>query len=368
MKPAVLALALLILPASGASPAESDPASLLREAERVLAGAGTAESRLAALGRAAAAQEAALEALRSALRGIPAREAALRTALGPADGARLAAIAGLDRAVRAPRAAWLVHPDGPVAAARGAMLLGAAGAALSRRTAALQAALDDLSALEIERRTAVDLLGRALTATQQTRSAIAQDMAARRRPEPAHGDVLLAAALAENGATLGGLAALVARLVPDAPEAQAERAAFEGAKGRLPLPVVGSVSDEGTSLTVSAPAYALVRAPWLSTVRHAGPVGVLGPVLVLEPAPGILIALHGLAEIARVTGEVVQAGEPLGSLGGPLPASEDFLIDATTSAEAAAEETLYIEIWMDGRVQAAADWFALDRDAQGRLQ
>lgn len=360
MKATAVALlaALALAPAPGAA---DDPAALLRLAEERLAAARSGPERLAALGAAAGAQEAALALLRAGLRAMPARAEALRAQLGPTDGARLAALAALHRAAHTGAAARLVHPGGPLGAARATMLLGAAAGALTERTAALDGAIAALEALEAERRAALVLLGEALAATEATRLAVAEALARRQAPALAEADRLLAKALAEPGATFGDLAVLLARLAPDDTEARAQRTAFDAARGRLPLPVSGEAEAKGATLAVRAPAWAMVRAPWLATVRHAGAVGPVGGVIVLETAPGTLVVLRGLGQTQRQAGEVVRAGEPLGSLGGPLPTSEEFLIDATHGAGTPPPETLYIDLWRDGVAEMAGRWFAQPR-------
>lgn len=353
---AVLALSLMAAPTGAA-----DPATLLRDAQARVEAAASPDTALAALARSIEAHEASLATLRATLRALPEREAAALARVGAADGARLALLAALHRTVRAPLAMRVLHPAGTVAAARGAMLLGDLAADLTREQAALQAALADLAAVAAERRAAHETVAQALDGLAAAHADLAARLAARTRPAPREADRLLAKALGEAGSTLDDLAVLIDRLAADNAEFVAQRGRFDSARGTLPLPVLGSVTTDGTTLVITAEAHALVRAPWVSTVRHAGAVGLLGGVLVLEPAPGVLISLRGLGAMARQTAETVRVGEPLGHMGGALPATEEFLIAASSDAAVLPSRRLYIDVWRDGQAESAAAWFALEQ-------
>lgn len=361
-----LAVVILGLAASSAAAAEG-PAALLRAAQARLAEGGDS---LAALGAAISAQEAALAVLRAGLRTMPARQAAAAEALGPADGQRLAAVAALDRVLRAPEAARLVHPGGPLAAARAASLLAGAGAALTDEVTRLREAATALAQIEAEHRGATALLTEALSGMAAAKARLQRAMQERPRAAPDPSRQLLATALAEASATLGDLALLLDHLAPSTAEIERQRQDFAARRGRLPLPVADGVAVAATDggIAVEAPAYATVVSPVLASLRHVGPVGLLGEVLVLEPAPGAMIVIRGLAEVYRSAGEVVQPGEPLGHLGGPPPRGEDFLIDATTLGGTLPRESFYIELWRDGGAELTAEWFALDQLPPGGLQ
>jgi septal ring factor EnvC (AmiA/AmiB activator) len=115
----------------------------------------------------------------------------------------------------------------------------------------------------------------------------------------------------------------------------------------------------GHGVTLSAPAYAQVSAPWDGTIRFAGPLIDYGNVVVLEPEEGTLIVLAGLAEVDRLVGETVLAGERLGDLGGPIPDSDEFLLEATTDRDEIGAEKLYIEVRRAGQPVDPALWFNL---------
>jgi septal ring factor EnvC (AmiA/AmiB activator) len=65
-------------------------------------------------------------------------------------------------------------------------------------------------------------------------------------------------------------------------------------------------------------------------------------------------------------GATLLAGEPIGALGGPPPAAEEFLIDASSGNASIPDKTLYIEIRRDGAPADPAGWFAFaEEDTSG---
>ncbi|MBK0400671.1 peptidoglycan DD-metalloendopeptidase family protein, partial [Limibaculum sp. M0105] len=167
----------------------------------------------------------------------------------------------------------------------------------------------------------------------------------------------LAATLAASGATDPAPAA-------DAPK---QAAPFAGEPTPLPLPVAGRVvggygspdpwGRRGSGLTFSAPAWAEVRAPVDATVRYAGPLADYGQVAILEPGPRWLIVMAGLGRVTRAPGDTVLAGEPVGDLGGLLPASEEFLLEASGKDGEILDRKLYIEVRLDGDPVDPTPWF-----------
>ncbi|QIE57458.1 peptidoglycan DD-metalloendopeptidase family protein [Pikeienuella piscinae] len=375
MRTALLLLSMMLL--AGVGP-EERAAEMLERAEASLAAARTPGERLAALGRAAQAEEAALAAIRENLRSGANRRAEIEAGLEGERRRLVAVLSALQRIESAPRAAALAHPDGVVAGARAGMQLAALAPALEAETARLSALLAELSALDVRRDIAASDARRSLAALQRLRAEIAEIVdrdrgagnvsAATRARLVAEGE-----ALAQSAKSLKALAAALPSAVA---EEEAPRAAsFAAARGALPPPVEGELERrfgapgaggplEGVE--ISAPAYAAVYAPWRSVVRFAGPFGEDGVVVMLEPDPEILIVFSGLAAARVQLGDVVAAGEPLGALGGPPPAAEEFLIAATTPVESLGRETLYMEVRRGGAPVDPAIWFALDTEEGDR--
>ncbi|MFV0475950.1 MAG: murein hydrolase activator EnvC family protein, partial [Pikeienuella sp.] len=179
------------------------------------------------------------------------------------------------------------------------------------------------------------------------------------------------AALARNAATLRALAAAL----PERAVREAPAPSFRAARGALIPPVEGRLArrfgETGAGgplegVEISAPAYAEVYAPWRGVVRFAAPFGEDGVVIMLEPEPDVLMIFAGLAVAMVAPGEVVMAGEPIGALGGPAPAAEEFLLAAVTPVEALERETLYMEVRRGGAPADPANWFAFDREEGDR--
>jgi septal ring factor EnvC (AmiA/AmiB activator) len=78
-----------------------------------------------------------------------------------------------------------------------------------------------------------------------------------------------------------------------------------------------------------------VGGPPGATLRFRGPLLDYGTVAILEPAPGTLFVLAGLAQVWGEAGEILPEGTPLGLMGGETPAAEEA-VDGTT-ADAPAE-------------------------------
>ena len=88
----------------------------------------------------------------------------------------------------------------------------------------------------------------------------------------------------------------------------------------------------------------LVRAPADAAVRYAGPFLEYGYVVVLEPAPGTMVVLAGLAQLRARAGATVERGEPLGLLGGRPLGVEEYVMLPQSDTGAGGGETLYIEV------------------------
>jgi septal ring factor EnvC (AmiA/AmiB activator) len=339
--------------------------ALLARADEALRGAREDETRLAALGQAVSAQEAALAALRAGLRGLARAE---RDATGRLDaqfeplGRLLSALQSL---ARAPRSALLAVRGGPLEASRAAMLMAALAPELDRRAAALERDIAALRTLRRAQEEARGDAGAALAGLQELRAATTEALGRRNRAGLASRSDLRrqASAAAAHARDLGGLAAGLKAAGLDRPPG----AAFADAKGTLPPPVAGRVAARfgapdpwgrpGRGWSFEAADFAQVTAPWDATVRYAGPLIDYGQVVVLEPGPDYLVVLAGLGQTGREAGETVLAGERLGDMGGPPPTVEQFLLDAAAEDGQIRRKTLYVEIRRSGEPLDPANWF-----------
>jgi septal ring factor EnvC (AmiA/AmiB activator) len=102
----------------------------------------------------------------------------------------------------------------------------------------------------------------------------------------------------------------------------------------------------------------MVTSPAAATIRYRGPLLDYGNVVILEPAPDLLIVIAGLAELFGETGTVIPAGAPVGLMGGTTPAAADILHESVTGTGDLRPETLYIEVRDGDAPVNPADWFA----------
>lgn len=138
------------------------------------------------------------------------------------------------------------------------------------------------------------------------------------------------------------------------------------ARGQFIWPVTGGeiaqefdrtgAGSDALGMVFDAKPYALVYAPWHGTLSYAGPVNSFGLVAVIDIGEGHQIILAGLSDLIRQKDDVVQRGEPIGTLTGPISESEEFLADQSAlSANAVA--SLYLQMRRDGNPIDPGMWF-----------
>ncbi len=371
------ALALMIALASGPALAADDAAgeaaaaaNALRAAIETMSVTPDGRDQVAALTGAVAAYEQGLASLRSGLRRAAIRESQIRASFDEQAG-RLGRILGVMTAMeQSPETLLLLHPAGPEGTARAGMLLGSIAPALQAEADRLRADLDEIAAVRTQQKEAEAVLSAGLGRVQAARQALAQaianrsDLPARFVDQPEELTKLVAAAR-----TLDDFAQGLAGLEQDIGAPMAD---FEGAKGRLPMPVLGTIlrragqpDAAGISrpgiIVATAPA-AMVTAPWPVTIRYRGPLLDYGNVMIVEPARDYLLILAGLSVVFGQTGDVLAAGEPLGLMGGTEPAAAEFgagfVTDARQGGGAGRTETLYIELRKGKSPIDPEPWFA----------
>ncbi|ARE41256.1 Peptidase, M23/M37 family [Rhodovulum sp. P5] len=368
-------LALILAGATGVALAQPGPAETaraaaeaMRAASRVLEGAETRQDRVAALTETVQAYEAGLAALRAGLRSTAIRERALRLDLEgrQADISRLLAILGSMQ--RAPEAQILLHPQGPVAAARAGMLLGHVTPVLQAEAEALRGELEEIALMRALQESAEAALADGLAEVQTARTALSQAISERRDlPRRFTADAARMQVLLLDSETLDAFAVGLTRLAEDtAPDAAP--AGFASLKGRLPLPADATVLrgfDQPDAAGIRRPGLvlatrplALVTAPVTATIRYRGPLLDYGNVMILEPAEGYLLVLAGLAQVYGAEGEVLPAGHPVGLMGGEDPTTAAFPATTTEGGGDLRTETLYMELREGGRPVDPAPWFA----------
>ena len=352
--------------------------ALLTKASAALRAAGDDDNRLAALGRAVTAHEAALSALRAGLRAMAATERGMTGAIDAGAGRLHRTLAALQSLSRAPASALLAVRGGPLEATRAAMLMAAIAPELDRRVAALDHRLQALQSLRDRQQEARIEARNTLATLQELRAATADALGRRDRSGLVTRPELRrqAAAAAARARDLDGLATALRDLSLRDLGLRDAGIKPGAAISPAPLPVAGRVSARfgepdpwdrpGHGWSIEAPAFAQVTAPWDATVRYAGPLIDYGQVVVLEPEPGYLVVIAGLAHVDRIAGETVLAGEKLGDLGGPLPTGDEILLEQAAGAGQIRQETFYLEIRRSGEPLDPADWFDVTRSEANR--
>ncbi|WP_347266694.1 peptidase M23 [Paracoccus sp. (in: a-proteobacteria)] len=371
-------------PAGPAIPAQPDPqleraaaeateaATMLRDAVGQLDAALSKDDQVVALTGMIRGYEQGLGALRTALRRAGLREQEIRDEFD-ARRERLGSVLGVMTAMqRSPETMLLLHPAGPEASARAGMVLGAVAPGLDSEAREMQQKLADIRSVRTIQLNAANTLAQGLGEVQEARRLLvsaAGDRSAmplRFAQNPQELTALLASA-----DTLDAFAAGISGMEQDVGAPMAD---FEGAQGSLPLPVVGSVLrryDEPDAAGVRRPGLviatgpaALVTAPWPATIRYRGPLLDYGNVMIIEPARDYLIVLAGLAQVFGETGDVLDAGEPLGLMGGQEPPAQEFgaefVANAAAGNGASQGETLYVELRKGKETLDPAEWFVMN--------
>ena len=138
--------------------------------------------------------------------------------------------------------------------------------------------------------------------------------------------------------------------------------AFADLKGRMPLPVAGTILKRfgapdafgGTEhgVSVETLAGAAVSAPADGSILFSGPYRSYGQLLIINAGGGYYILLAGMDRINVVPGEFVLTGEPVGVMG------DGSVRMAAAAAVGAAQPVLYIELRKDGTAIDPGPWWA----------
>lgn len=369
-----LALLLALLCAAPAPlAAETDPAHVARRAAgqieaaaQALEAARSARDRVRALTRVIQAYEEGLNALRSGLRLAARQEQALRLKFDAQreDISRMTGVLASIGQAQAPL--LMLHPSGALDTARSGIMLADVTPALQARADELKSEINEialLNALQIEAR---DSLADALDGARQARLdlslAVADrtDLPKRIAADPERMDALRASAvsLSEFAAGLRHLAA--------GGDPGMDIASIQG---ELALPVDGNVLRQFNEpdpagvarpgLLIATQPGALVTAPSAATLRYVGPFLDYGNVIILEPSAEILMVFAGLGTVYGDTGDIIQAGAPIGLMPGEIPQAGEFLAALDQGSGRVRDQTLYIEVRDGESAVDPAIWFAL---------
>ena len=367
---AILAL-MLCLPrlalAQGVAEQAAAASADLQAAVTALGEAVTAKDRISTLTQTIKAYEAGTAALREALRQAELREATLRLQF---DAQRdrvsqlLAVLSGIEAE---PGPLLLLHPAGPLGTVRSGMLLADVTPALQAEADSLKQDLSELADIRTLQAEAGKTLSLGLKAAQAARSALSTAISDR---------TTLPKRFTEDPEVLRGLLQSADTLEAFAGGLALDDSGFTGfadAKGRLALPVLGSVllrpgetDAKGVTrpgLTLATRPGALVTTPWPATIRYRGPLLDYGNVMILEPGGGYLLVVAGLEQVYGEVGEVIAQSAPLGLMGGSEPGLADF---TTPKNEGGARETetLYLELRQGAEPVDPMAWFRATAGAE----
>ncbi|MES2913905.1 MAG: peptidoglycan DD-metalloendopeptidase family protein [Pseudomonadota bacterium] len=356
-------LMMLALPVGARTIAEqaAQAADDLKQAVVALDAATETRDRVSALTLTIRAYETGLAALRGALRDAALREATLTSAFdAKRDG--IGRLLGVLATMEAnPGPLLLLHPEGAVGTARSGMILADVTPALQIEALALKAELKELADLRALQLSAGTVLEKGLVTAQEARTALSKAISDRTDlPTRVTEDPEVLKSLLDSADTLDAFAAGLS------PDAEASTS-FAGEKGRLSLPVLGTIlrrPGEADAAGVRRPGVslvtqprALVTAPWPATIRFRGPLLDYGNVMILEPGDGYLLVLGGMETLYGEVGEVVAADAPLGLMGGPATASAEFVTLAPDGSGGRDTETLYMELRQGAAPVDPMPWF-----------
>jgi septal ring factor EnvC (AmiA/AmiB activator) len=346
----------------------------LRASITALDAARTKADRVSALTETITAYEAGLGALRDGLRRAAIREREIRAGFD-AKRDHIGRLLGVMSTMeRSEGPLLLLHPAGPEGSARSGMVLGAVTPALQAEAQGMHGELEEIATLRALQQNAAQVLEGGLASAQAARTALSQAVAERSAlPGRYLEDPEDLRHLVESADTLEGFATGLTDLDSDIGPPMED---FEGAKGTLPLPVMGSVLRKFNEadaagirrpgLVIATAPAALVTAPWPATIRYRGPLLDYGNVMIVEPAAGYLLVLAGLGTVYGETGDVLARGAPIGLMGGTEPGAQEFGAGFVQAAQigggAGRTETLYMELRQGNTPVDPAQWFTQTRD------
>ena len=371
---AIWLLSASLAAANPATDAALKAADDLRGAIAELDAAQTKADRVAALTTTITAYERGLAALRDGLRRAAIREQEIEKGFN-AKRAQVGRLLGVMSTMQQSEGPLLLlHPAGAVGSARSGMVMGTVTPALEAEAEKMRTSLEEIRELRSVQANAAQVLEGGLASVQNARTALAQAISDRSAlPKRYLEEPEELRQLVRSADTLEAFATGVAGLDSDIGPPRED---FAGAKGSLPMPVMGSVlrgfneADAAgirrPGLVIAAAPATLVTTPWPATIRYRGPLLDYGNVMILEPAQGYLLVLAGLGTVYGEVGDVLPRGTPVGLMGGSEPAAQEFGADFVKAAQngggADRSETLYLELRKGKTPVNPAEWFTQTKD------
>ena len=349
MKPARTLLLIALL---AASPAAADPTEALLRAEEALdAASGSLEQRRA-LTRATRAYEAALADLGARMVDVSQASRAAQRDIDEARSQLSALVSALARLGQRMEPLLLAGSGAPPEdAVRAGLVFDSLAAGVTEQSAILRADKAALDALYDQQEALRAEMTGALSRLEEMRALlIAQADPGDETPD-----------ISRDAGNLAALAvALASAELGDAAE-------IDGLSPPLPSPVQGRLARgfndrdaAGLSrpgISVATAPGALVTSPFDASVRFVGQLDGYGSVVILEPAPDVLLVLAGLdGALVRQEG-LVDKGQGVGFMPGTPTDHENFLLSGTDDPSQRGAKTLYMELRHDQRPVDPHGWF-----------
>ncbi len=341
--------------------------------------------------------EVTIDGVEDRIESLEGRESELRASLRSRTGLLAELLGALERMGRRPPPAVLVEPSDALKTVRTAILLGAVLPGVRVETEALASDLEEMGRLKREidgEKTRLLARSRDLDGERRRIAALVEA----KRQSVAESEQQLgsvrekAKELAADARNLEELIASIDREIAVA-ERQAEAAArapltpeqalgalrdparlepavaFSDAKGLLPMPVKGAVTQDfgvrdafgspSRGISIATRSQAQVTAPSDGWVVYAGPFRSYGQLLILNAGGGYHVLLAGLDTISVDLGQFVLTGEPVGQMGGLVLASTENVTVGRS------QPVLYVEFRKDGHPIDPAPWWAEGRTGVG---
>ncbi len=353
------------------SQAALEAADMLEQASVSLAEAESARDRVRALTQTIQAYEAGLSAMRHGLRMAATREAQLSAELRvrEKDVAQLLGVLQTIETTAPP--VLMLHPSGPLGAARTGMMLSEVTPGLNAKADALAQDLQEVQTLRLLQQDAAETLTEGLIGVQSARTRLSEAIADRTDlPQRFVEDPIKTAILISSTETLDGFASGLSEISEG--EIASTNASILSGKGNVPLPVQGVLlhrAGETDAAGVTRPGVvlgtrprALVTSPTAATIRYRGPLLDLGNLIILEPQPGLLFVFSGLQEVYGDIGRVIPEGTPVGLMPGETPEIGAILSTSGDGTGTERSETLYIEVREDNSPVDPESWFRTSKD------
>ncbi len=331
--------------AQSPSLAESAAQQLVKAASQLEA-AEDASDRISALTSTVRAYEAGLSAMRDGLVSAALRARELETLLQTQDADLGEFLALLQSVTRHVDTQALVHPNGAKPTIQAGLMVSSFVPELQARADALDATLMELSDLTAIQTAGIATLENGVRGVREARLQLSEALVNRTDLPPREAtDTAAMQALLDSSETLTAFAdALTApnSEISDLPPASWTKPV----EGTL-LRVFNAEDAAGVArpgVIFETPVDALVVAPTSANIRFSGDIPGQGTVVILEPKPGFLLILAGLAQSFVRQGQIVSQEDAIGQMGGQPLRPQEKLNDLLRNPSLLGAETLYMEV------------------------